>query len=91
MNMALNGHQRDLVVFDGVIDHILTAMEKNRANAYIQQYGCGALMHLAVNTNQRALIVGGGGIDCIISAIEAQEANFEVQQYCRVALERLLS
>ena len=60
--MAVNDDNKVSIVAAGGIDTILSTLMNHLSNAYVQEYGCGALKNLAVNDYIRVALTAVGGI-----------------------------
>jgi len=74
-----NDNNKLMIVKEGGITTVLSAMEEHPKIATVQEYGCSILGNLAVNYNNRAKIAANQGITIILSAMKNLILNDTVQ------------
>ena len=63
----------------GGVKVILDALKRHKANADVQEWGCGALQNLTLNDDNKKTIAKLGGIKVILDAMKRHESNADVQ------------
>ena len=73
--MSKNVDNKKTIAKMGGIEVILDAMKRHKANANLQDLGCGALVYLAENDDNAMKIAKMGGMKVILDAMKRPEVD----------------